>query len=74
MEKQGTQEKRILEYMKQGHSITPLDALHQFGCLRLGARIYDLRTQGHVINTKHVTCNGKTYASYSLVECSKVKE
>ena len=29
----------ILEYMKQGHSISPMEALNLFGCFRLGARI-----------------------------------
>lgn len=37
-----TQSNQILEYMRQGNSITPLEALNLFGCMRLGARIYDL--------------------------------
>ncbi|WP_369608232.1 helix-turn-helix domain-containing protein [Snodgrassella alvi] len=34
---------QILEFMRAGNSITPLDALRKFGCMRLGARIYDLK-------------------------------
>ena len=36
----------ILDYMKTHGSITPLEALNAFGCMRLGARIYDLRQAG----------------------------
>src|ERR1019366_597999 len=33
----------ILETLKVGDSVTPLDALRLWGCFRLGARIWDLR-------------------------------
>lgn len=35
--------RQVLEYLKKHGSITPMDALREFGCYRLGARIYDLR-------------------------------
>lgn len=38
-----SQKARILEYMKQGHSISPIEALNLFGCFRLGARIADIK-------------------------------
>ena len=41
-----TQCQKILEYMKTYGSITPLDALREFGCMRLAARISDLKRQG----------------------------
>lgn len=65
------QSKQILEYMRQGNSITPLEALNLFGCMRLGARIYDLSQAGHVINSEmvHDEQTGKRYARYSLVRC-----
>ena len=34
---------QILEHMKRGHCVTPLDALRRFGCMRLAARISELR-------------------------------
>ncbi|SCC08795.1 Helix-turn-helix domain-containing protein [Snodgrassella sp. R-53583] len=63
-----TQTSQILEYMRAGNSITPLDALRKFGCMRLGARIYDLKQDGHVINTLMVKDekSGVRYARYSL--------
>lgn len=29
--------------------VTPLEAIQKYGCLRLGARIYDLKQSGHQI-------------------------
>ena len=37
-----TQTARILAYMREGNTITPLEALHKFNCFRLGARISDI--------------------------------
>lgn len=67
-----SQTNQILEYMRAGNSITPLDALRLFGCMRLGARIYDLKQDGHVINTLIVKddLSGARYARYSLVSLS----
>lgn len=61
-----SQTNQILEYMRAGNSITPLDALRLFGCMRLGARIYDLKQRGYEINTSIVKDKdtGKRYALY----------
>ncbi|RPD86300.1 hypothetical protein EGK75_09270 [Neisseria weixii] len=63
------QSKRILEYLQKGNSLTPLEALNMFGCMRLGARVYDLKNQGYAIVTEMVKDekSGKTYASYRLM-------
>lgn len=63
-----TQASEILKYLQTGASITPLEALQKFGCFRLGARIWDLRHQGHDIVKTMTTKNGKTFASYRLKE------
>lgn len=39
----------ILRYLKDHGSITALDAIREFGCMRLAARISDLRERGYVI-------------------------
>jgi len=57
----------ILAYM-QKKPITPLDALKKFGCLRLAARINDLRDAGHFVKTDIVKKNGKKFARYSLIK------
>jgi hypothetical protein len=50
-----SQTDRILEYMLTGKSITPLEALNMFGCLRLGARIADIKAKGYLVYSEFVT-------------------
>ena len=52
------QNAQILAYLSQGNAITPLAALAKFGCLRLSARIWDLRDKGYDIKTR-IVCVGK---------------
>jgi len=66
-EQSNDQASMILSYLKAGHSITPLEALNRFACLRLGGRIYDLKKQGHKIESKMIkTPSGKRVAEYRL--------
>lgn len=37
-----SQASRILNYLLEGNTITPLEALSKFNCFRLGARIKDI--------------------------------
>lgn len=46
-----TQNALVLESLKQG-PLTALDAINNHKILRLAARVYDLRHQGHVIATE----------------------
>lgn len=57
---------RIKEHLLSGKSITPIEALNQYGCFRLGARIFDLKEQGLNIKTEMVERNGKRFAEYRL--------
>jgi hypothetical protein len=62
-----TQAKRILRYLQAGHRLTPMDALEQFGCFRLAARIHELRREGwNIIERTVETASGKRIAEYSL--------
>ena len=61
-----SQEDKILYHLKHIGNLTPIDALNLYGCFRLGARIYDLRKQGHKIKMELEKNNGKCYARYSL--------
>ena len=61
----------VLRYMKDYGSITPIDAMREFGIMRLGARIYDLKAMGHRIEREMLTSQNRygkavTFASYSL--------
>jgi len=63
-----SQEKRILEALRAGDKLTPLDALERFGCFRLGARIHDLRRKGWPIESEIVKRGGKRVAVYWLLK------
>jgi hypothetical protein len=60
-----TQADAILHWL-QHDPITPADALREFGCMRLAARISDLRAKGHQIYTEIISENGKDFARYHL--------
>jgi hypothetical protein len=57
---------KLRKHLEAGRSITPLQALDKWGCMRLGARILELRQEGWNIITETVKKNGKRYAKYSL--------
>ena len=59
-----TQNDQVLDRL-QRRPLTPLEALAEFGCLRLAARIKDLRNMGHSINTRIVRNGKKRWAEYS---------
>ena len=68
-----TQCEKILDYMRSNGSITPLDALREFGCMRLASRINDLKRQGiGITNTIETNINryGEKirYSRYKLEE------
>ena len=67
-----SQNKRIRKHLESGRSLTPLDALYQYGCFRLGARIHNLKSQGLAIETEMVEIlsegKKKHVARYKLVK------
>ena len=62
-----TQAEHILQALKDGDRLTPLDALNRFGVFRLAARVSELRRDGHDIVTT-TRKGGKQYAVYHLRE------
>ena len=66
------QNKRIRKYLETGKSLTALDALYQFSCFRLGARIHNLKSEGMNIESTliEITSDGKTkrIARYHLAK------
>jgi hypothetical protein len=60
-----SQRARVLEYLKKRGDITQLQALVEFGCFRLAARIEELRRAGHSIKSvKRTAENGGSYTKY----------
>lgn len=65
----------VLNYLKKHKYITTLDAIKHIGTIRLGARIHELRQEGHHIVTlqKKVAKRGNkkaTVAEYMLVRAA----
>ena len=62
-----SQRKRILAHLNKGKHLTQLDALYKFGCMRLAARICELRDQGVKIQTQKIkTPTSKFIADYYI--------
>lgn len=61
-----TQCDAIAARLESAGSITPLEALELCGCMRLAARVSDLRARGMPIETVRESRNGSSYARYVL--------
>lgn len=62
-----SQNTQILSHLKSGKEITPMEALSEYGCFRLAARVFDLREAGWPIECeKRSTDSGKVIGVYSL--------
>ena len=63
-----TQTAIILDHLSSGKKLTPIDALNEFGCFRLAARIGELRQMGHDITTTIIHDGGSSFAQYSMLQ------
>lgn len=68
MEQTSSQNSRIANYLIAGNTLTALEALDKFGCIRLPSRINDLRNRGMNILTEMIEVNGKRIAKYSILK------
>lgn len=61
-----TQKDAIRDWLMDGKTITPIEALRMFGCFRLSAVIHTLRhKEGILINSDHPEAsNGSPYSRY----------
>lgn len=71
MKQDMTQQEMILYHIEQYGSISPLEAMKQYGIMRLASRIHDLKKQGYVFNREVVTTKNRfgepvRYTRYSL--------
>lgn len=67
-----TQCDRILRHLNDFGSINPLEAISEYGIMRLASRITDLKRQGYIISTTMVKGRNRygeptRYAVYKLV-------
>jgi len=63
---------KILNFLSTGKSLTVSQARFQYGIKNVGARIHELRNEGHSIytNTRSLK-NGKTVSEYRIGKPSK---
>ena len=66
------QSDRIIKYMREHGSITQKEAVY-LGCLRLSARIYDLKSKGYKIVTDRVKVKS-TDGSIAMIGCYRLIE
>jgi len=57
---------KLEAWLLKGKTITALQALNKWGCMRLSARINELRNDGFPILTDSIKQNGKIFARYRL--------
>lgn len=63
-----SQSQKILNYLRTGKTLSPLQALQLFNCMRLASRINDLRKDGHEVTTDIVYQDDKHWANYRLMK------
>ena len=66
-----TQDQTVLNHLKNGKTITPMDAVKYYDIYRLSANIERLRRQGHDIVTHHEK-NSRTTGSHARYELREV--
>jgi hypothetical protein len=64
-----SQKDQILTALQSGRRLTAIDALSEFGCFRLAARIGELIGEGYKIIPRMIkSANGKQFAEYRMEE------
>ena len=66
-----SQQLQVLNHLREFGRITPITALHIFGCFRLASVIHLLRKQGYNITTTLIgaeTRSKKKFAEYELID------
>jgi cbb3-type cytochrome oxidase cytochrome c subunit len=61
-----TQAQQIASHLRQGKSLTAIEALQKFGCFRLAARVLDLRAEGMKIHSQMMKRGTKSFARYYM--------
>lgn len=62
-----TQQQQVTQRLQQGWT-TALDALNDCGCMRLAARVLEMRQDGMLVLDQWVEVNGKRFKAYRLVK------
>lgn len=68
-----TQNEKVLAHLQKYGTITPLEALSEYGIMRLASRVSDLKHDGYRISKKMLSSRNRAgepvhYAEYRLEE------
>tara|TARA_R100000781_G_C4043422_1_gene114839 strand:+ start:207 stop:425 length:219 start_codon:yes stop_codon:yes gene_type:complete len=68
-----TQKDRILRHLKDRETITSLEAMTEYGIMRLTSRICELKNEGHRIRSEFVSSKNRynepvSFSKYSLIK------
>lgn len=66
-----TQGERILDYLDEYGTITPIEAFRDLGITKLATRISELRKEGIKINKKYITVQNRFGQNINVMEYSK---
>lgn len=70
--REGSHNHQLARDLLRGKRITQLDALAEYGCMRLPSRIHELRSAGYAIETEEiVTSTGKRIARYFIKKANR---
>lgn len=66
-----TQTEKILRHIEEFGSITPVEALQEYGCMRLASRMCDIKRAGYPVRAVMETSRNRhgdpvRYARYSI--------
>ena len=67
-----TQQERIIRHLKDKGSITSLEAMKEYGIMRLTSRVCELKDQGYMIRSQFVSSKNRynepvSFSKYSLL-------
>jgi len=63
-----SQAERVLQYLKNGNTITTLNAFNELGITRLAARVHELKRDGYNVMKKTITVNNRYDEKCSVAE------
>lgn len=72
--KHNSKKQMILDHLKKGDSITPLEALNKYGSFRLSAVIFNIKELGYETHTEMMHDMETPYARYTIPKFVKRKE
>ena len=67
-----TQKERIIRHLKDKGTITSLEAMQEYGIMRLTSRVCELKDQGYLIRSEFVSSTNRyneavSFSKYSLI-------